>query len=176
MLFLLCRKSNIALFKFSVFLSRSRHLLLLCGKALPYVAHATHLGHELHEDGTMTMDSNMRRGAFIGKCLEVQAFSFATPEQPRQIGWIGLLVEYHHDGSSSLPLGIPIRPDVSRGKYSELGKTADHTADWRGMTNETTIHNVGSIAQIAIFQKVLKDALSNHSSHLKALLAFVDSL
>ena len=25
--------------------------LLLCGKALPYVAHATHLGHELHEDG-----------------------------------------------------------------------------------------------------------------------------
>ena len=44
------------------------------------------------------------------------------------------------------------------------------------MTNETTIHNVGSIAQIAIFQKVLKDVLSNHSSHLKALLAFVDSL
>ena len=56
--------------------------LLLCGKALPYVAHATHLGHELHEDGTMTMDSNMRRGAFIGKCLEVQeAFSFAAPAE-----------------------------------------------------------------------------------------------
>jgi hypothetical protein len=36
--------------------------LLLCGKALPYVAHAKHLGHELHEDGTMTMDANMRRG------------------------------------------------------------------------------------------------------------------
>ena len=46
--------------------------LLLCGKALPYVAHATHLGHKLHEDGTMTMDANMRRGAFIGKCMEVQ--------------------------------------------------------------------------------------------------------
>ena len=56
--------------------------LLLCGKALPYVAHATHLGHELHEDGTMTMDANMRRGAFIGKCLEVQeAFSFAAPAE-----------------------------------------------------------------------------------------------
>ena len=55
---------------------------MLCGKALPYVAHATHLGHELHEDGTMTMDTNMRRGAFIGKCLEVQeAFSFAAPAE-----------------------------------------------------------------------------------------------
>ena len=56
--------------------------LLLCGKALPYVAHATHLGHELHENGTMTMDANMRRGAFIGKCMEVQeAFSFAAPAE-----------------------------------------------------------------------------------------------
>ena len=55
-------------------------LLLLCGKTLPYVAHATHLRHELHENGTMTMDTTMRRGAFIGKCLEIQeAFSFAAP-------------------------------------------------------------------------------------------------
>ena len=43
--------------------------LRLCGKALPYVAHATHLGHDLHKNGTMTMDTNMRRGPFIGKCL-----------------------------------------------------------------------------------------------------------
>ena len=56
--------------------------LLLSGKALPYVAHATHLGHELHQDGTMTMDTSMRRGAFIGKTLEVQeAFSFAAPAE-----------------------------------------------------------------------------------------------
>ena len=56
--------------------------LLLSGKALPYVEHATHLGHELHEDGTMTMDTSMRRGAFIGKNLEVQdAFSFAAPTE-----------------------------------------------------------------------------------------------
>ena len=46
------------------------------------MAHATHLGHELHENGTMTMDTNMRRGAFIGKCMEVQeAFSFAAPAE-----------------------------------------------------------------------------------------------
>ena len=52
--------------------------LLLSGKALPYVAHATHLGHELHENGTRTMDTNMRRGAFIGKFLEVQEVQGAT--------------------------------------------------------------------------------------------------
>ena len=56
--------------------------LLLSAKALPYVAHATHLGHKLHEDGTMTMDTSMRRGAYIGKTLEVQAaFNFAAPAE-----------------------------------------------------------------------------------------------
>ena len=54
--------------------------LLPSGKALPYVAHATHLGNELQEDGTMSMGTTMRRGAFIGKTLEVQeAFRFAAP-------------------------------------------------------------------------------------------------
>ena len=34
-----------------------------------------------HEDGTMDMDTRMRRGCFIGRCLEVQeAFHFATPD------------------------------------------------------------------------------------------------
>ena len=56
--------------------------LLPRGKALPYVAHATHLVHELHKTDIMTMDSDMRRWAFIGKCLEVQeAFSFAAPTE-----------------------------------------------------------------------------------------------
>ena len=55
--------------------------LLLSGQDLPWVQHATHLGHEFHEDGTMDMDTGMRRASFIGRCLEVQeAFSFATPD------------------------------------------------------------------------------------------------
>ena len=55
--------------------------LVLSGQALPWVAHAAHLGHEFHEDGTMDMDTRMRRGNFIGRCLEVQeAFHFATPD------------------------------------------------------------------------------------------------
>ena len=56
--------------------------LLLSGKALPYVPHATHLGHEFHESGTMEMDTRMRRGSYIGRSLEVQdAFTFAAPAE-----------------------------------------------------------------------------------------------
>ena len=56
--------------------------LFLSGKALPYVPHATHLGHEFHESGKMEMDTRMRRGAYIGRSLEVQdAFSFAAPAE-----------------------------------------------------------------------------------------------
>ena len=72
----------------SVFLvGRQRNLakpapLFLSGKALPYVQHATHLGHEFHESGTMEMDTRMRRGAYIGRSLEVQeAFTFAAPAE-----------------------------------------------------------------------------------------------
>ena len=55
--------------------------LVLSGQNLPWVQHATHLGHEFHENGTMEMDTGMRRASFIGRCLEVQeAFSFATPD------------------------------------------------------------------------------------------------
>ena len=55
--------------------------LVLSGQDLPWVQHATHLGHEFHEDGTMEMDTRMRRASFIGRSLEVQeAFSFATPD------------------------------------------------------------------------------------------------
>ena len=54
--------------------------LILSGEALPFVTSATHLGHELHESGTMEVDTKMRRGIFIGRCLEVQeAFAFAPP-------------------------------------------------------------------------------------------------
>ena len=56
--------------------------LLLSGKALPYVAHATHLGHKFHESGSIEMDTRMRRGAYIGRSLEIQeAFSFAAPAE-----------------------------------------------------------------------------------------------
>ena len=56
--------------------------LQLYGKPLPWVAHATHLGHEFCEDGTMTMDAKIKRGSFIGRSLEVcDSFAFAAPSQ-----------------------------------------------------------------------------------------------
>ena len=49
-------------------------------KPLPWVTHATHLGHEFHKDGTMAMDARMKRGSYIGKSLEVMdSFNFAAP-------------------------------------------------------------------------------------------------
>ena len=80
--------------------------LLLSTKALPYVAHATHLGHELHEDGTMTMDTSMRRGAFIGKTLEVQeAFNFAAPAEV--LGAVKLYCGDLYDGMLARLDGVP---------------------------------------------------------------------
>ena len=61
--------------------------LLLSDKALPYVAHATHLGHELHEDGTMTMDTSMRRGTLIDKTLEVKEAFSCRPRRARRGPW-----------------------------------------------------------------------------------------
>ena len=52
----------------------------LCGRILPYVSNATHLGHELHESGTMEYDARVKRAQFISNSLEVrELFSFASP-------------------------------------------------------------------------------------------------
>ena len=39
--------------------------LTLCGRELPWVATATHLGHELHESGSMEYDAVVKRAIFI---------------------------------------------------------------------------------------------------------------
>ena len=54
--------------------------LTLYGKELPWVASATHLGHELHESGTMDHDITVKRAEFINKSTEIrEMFSFANP-------------------------------------------------------------------------------------------------
>ena len=54
--------------------------LTLCGRDLPYVDSATHLGHELHKSGTMEHDAKVARARFIDQSVEVrQSFSFASP-------------------------------------------------------------------------------------------------
>ena len=54
--------------------------LILCGRELPWVQSATHLGHELHESGLMEYDSQRKRAAFIRESTEIrEAFHFASP-------------------------------------------------------------------------------------------------
>ena len=54
--------------------------LRLCGQDLPWVESATHLGHELHQSGTMEHDAKVARARYIDQTVEVrQAFSFASP-------------------------------------------------------------------------------------------------
>ena len=54
--------------------------LTLCGQDLPWVESATHLGHELHQSGTMEHDAEVARARFIDRSVEVrQTFSFASP-------------------------------------------------------------------------------------------------
>ena len=56
--------------------------LRLCGRALPWVASATHLGHELHESGTMDHDAVVKRAKFIDDSVEVRTmFSWASPPE-----------------------------------------------------------------------------------------------
>ena len=56
--------------------------LQLYGQDLPWVAHATHLGHELHQDCTMDMDTKMKRASFISSSTDIRnMFSFALPSQ-----------------------------------------------------------------------------------------------
>ena len=54
----------------------------LNGKDLPFVTTATHLGHELSQDGSMTTDIRIKRAKFIDKSTEIrETFSFADPVQ-----------------------------------------------------------------------------------------------
>ena len=58
----------------------------LDGKSLPWVQHAEHLGHTLHQTVTMDMDCTRARAKFIGKSLDVrEQFNFAKPDQILQI-------------------------------------------------------------------------------------------
>ena len=54
--------------------------LTLNGRELPWVETANHLGHMLHENGTMEYDAKIARAKFIDQSLETrQSFSFASP-------------------------------------------------------------------------------------------------
>ena len=54
--------------------------LMLCGNNLPWVERASHLGHELHESGTMDQDAVIKRAQFVEKSVEIRTlFDWASP-------------------------------------------------------------------------------------------------
>ena len=54
----------------------------LCGRDLPWVQHATHLGHELHQMCNMEFDANIKRAQFIECSVKIQeSFGFAQPNE-----------------------------------------------------------------------------------------------
>ena len=54
--------------------------LSLYGKELPWVSSGTHLGQEIHETGTMDLDTRVKRANFIEQSIEIrESFSFASP-------------------------------------------------------------------------------------------------
>lgn len=54
--------------------------LTLCGRELPWVSSANHLGHELHESGTMEHDAHVKKAMFIDKSVQIrEMFHFASP-------------------------------------------------------------------------------------------------
>ncbi len=56
--------------------------LQLCGRPLPWVERADHLGHTLHQDGSMAHDCLEKRAQFIDSSVKVrEAFSFAHPAE-----------------------------------------------------------------------------------------------
>ena len=56
--------------------------LWLCGKPLPWVKRGDHLGHTIHEDGTMGQDCVAKRARFIDETCKIrETFKFAHPQE-----------------------------------------------------------------------------------------------
>ena len=56
--------------------------LLLCGRPLPWVERAEHLGHALHQDRTMRQDCCEKRVQFVDTSVKLrETFSFAHPAE-----------------------------------------------------------------------------------------------
>jgi hypothetical protein len=56
--------------------------LQLCGRPLPWVERADHLGHALHQDGLMRQDCREKRAVFIDTSVKIrEGFAFAHPAE-----------------------------------------------------------------------------------------------
>ena len=56
--------------------------LKLYGQDQPWVSHATHLGHEVHEDANLDFDCGSKRAIFIDRSLSIrETFKFANVDK-----------------------------------------------------------------------------------------------
>ena len=56
--------------------------IMFCGRLLPYVKTALHLGHTLAQDGTMKQDAKIRRAQYIDRTTDIRdMFHFAKADQ-----------------------------------------------------------------------------------------------
>ena len=56
--------------------------LSLCGRELPWVSSASHLGHEISETGDMEKDVLEKRALFIAQSVQIrETFKFASPAE-----------------------------------------------------------------------------------------------
>ena len=90
--------------------------LILDGKQLPWVESAVHLGHVLHQSGTMEQDTRTKRAKFIDESVEVrETFGFASPSEVLRA--VKLYVGSHY-GSMLWDLGSEMA-----GQYFNAWKT-----------------------------------------------------
>ena len=71
------------------------------GKQLPWVESALHLGHVLHQSGSMDQDIRTKRAKFIDESVEMrETFGYASPAEVLRIVYVG-----SHYGSMLWDLG-----------------------------------------------------------------------
>ena len=86
--------------------------LALDGKDLPWVESAHHLGHILHESGSMDQDLKVKRAAFIDESTKVrEAFNFASPCEVLRA--VKVYVGSHY-GSNLWHLGSDLKVSTSQ--------------------------------------------------------------
>ena len=71
--------------------------LMLCGRELPFVGQADHLGHVLTDKGDMEQDAAVKRDRFVQSSVETrEMFKWAAPAEVIKATKIYCAVSYTH--------------------------------------------------------------------------------
>ena len=134
--------------------------LYLYGRELPFVAHATHLGNELSEDGSMDLDTKEKTASFITRSLEIrEQFAFAHPMEVLRAVKV---YSCDHYGSVLWDFGGDLAA-----KYMNSWKTCVKLA-WN-VPRATRSYFLGYLAGGLVTAKC--DIIARYSSFYKTLLA-----